>query len=55
MNFGLKAKIGAEKYLGLVQTLVMTVANVSDISQWPVMLRGQEVDIWLDAGYVVVD
>lgn len=52
-HFGLKAHIGVDKESGLVHTLVTTAANVSDISQTPALLHGQEA--WLDAGYVGVE
>jgi IS5 family transposase len=54
-HFGLKAHIGVDKESGLVHTLVTTSANVSDISQTPVLLHGQEEAVWLDAGYVGVE
>lgn len=54
-HFGLKAHIGVDKESGLVHTLVTTAANVSDISQTPALLHGQEQEIWLDAGYVGVE
>ena len=54
-HFGMKAHIGVDKDSGLVHTVVATAANVSDISQTPVMLHGQEEHVWLDAGYVGVD
>lgn len=53
--FGLKAHIGTDKESGLVHTVVTTSANVSDISQTPALLHGQESDVWADAGYVGVD
>jgi transposase, IS5 family len=53
--FGLKAHIGVDKESGLVHTLVTTSANVSDISQAPALLHGQEQEVWLDAGYVGVE
>lgn len=53
--FGLKAHIGVDKDSGLVHTLTTTAANVSDISQTPELLHGQEQDVWADAGYVGVD
>jgi IS5 family transposase len=53
--FGLKAHIGVDKDSGLVHTLTTTSANVSDISQTPELLHGQEHDVWADAGYVGVD
>ena len=54
-HFGLKAHIGVDKESGLVHTLVTTAANVSDISQTPALLHGQEEAVWADAGYVGVD
>ena len=53
--FGLKAHVGVDKVSGLVHTLVTTSANVSDISQTPILLHGQEEEVWLDAGYVGVE
>ncbi|HCN88713.1 MAG TPA: IS5/IS1182 family transposase, partial [Oxalobacteraceae bacterium] len=54
-HFGLKAHIGVDKESGLVHTLVTTAANVSDISQPPALLHGQDQEAWLDAGYVGVE
>jgi transposase, IS5 family len=54
-HFGLKAHIGVDQESGLVHTLVTTAANVSDISQTPTLLHGQEEAVWADAGYVGVD
>jgi transposase, IS5 family len=54
-HFGMKAHIGVDKDSGLVHTVVSTAANVSDISQTPALLHGQETDVWADAGYVGVD
>lgn len=54
-HFGLKAHIGVDQESGLVHTLVTTAANVSDISQAPALLHGQEESVWADAGYVGVD
>jgi IS5 family transposase len=54
-HFGLKAHLGVDRDSGVVHTPVTTAANVSDISQTPVLLHGQEQDVWLDAGYVGVD
>ena len=53
--FGMKAHIGVDKDSGLVHTVVTSAANVSDISQAPALLHGQESDVWADAGYVGVD
>ena len=54
-HFGMKAHIGVDRDSGLVHTLVSTAANVSDISQTPELLHGQETEMWADAGYVGVD
>lgn len=54
-HFGMKAHIGVDKDSGLVHTVTTTAANVSDISQTPALLHGQEEEVWADAGYVGVD
>ena len=54
-HFGMKAHIGVDRDSGLVHTVVSTAANVGDISQTPVLLHGQESELWADAGYVGVD
>lgn len=51
----MKAPIDVDKDSGLVHTLTTTAANVSDISQTPALLHGQESDVWADTGYVGVD
>lgn len=51
----MKAHIEAGKDSGLVHTRVTTSANVSDISQTPMLLHGQEQDVWLDADYAGVE
>jgi IS5 family transposase len=53
--FGMKAHVGVDRDSGLVHTLVTTSANMSDISQTPALLHGQETDVWADAGYVGVE
>ena len=53
-HFGMKPHIGVDRHSGLVHTVVSTAANVSDISQTPVLLHGQETELWADAGYVGV-
>ena len=53
-HFGMKAHIGVDKESGLVHTLTTTAANVSDVSQTPALLHGQESAVWADAGYVGV-
>ena len=54
-HFGMKAHIGVDRDSGLVHTVVSTAASVSDISQTPELLHGQETELWADAGYVGVD
>ena len=54
-HFGMKPHIGVDRDSGLVHTVVSTAANVSDISQTPVLLHGRETELWADAGYVGVD
>ena len=54
-HFGMKAHIGVDRDSGLVHTVVSTAANISDISQTPELLHGQETELWADAGYVGVD
>jgi transposase, IS5 family len=54
-HFGIKAHIGVDEESGLVHTVITTAANVSDISQTPALLHGQEEEIGADAGYVGVE
>ena len=51
-HFDLKAHIGVDKDSGLVRTLTTIAANVSDVSQTPALLHGQESAVWANAGYV---
>ena len=53
-HFGIKAHICVDEKSGLVHTVVTTAANVSDISQTPALLHGQE-EVGADAGYVGVE
>ena len=50
-----QAHIGADDESGLVHTVITTAANVSDISQTPALLHGQEEVVGGDAGYVGVE
>lgn len=54
-HFGVKAHIGVDEESGLVHTVITTAANVSDISQTPALLHGQEQEVGADAGYVGVE
>ena len=53
--FGLKAHIGADAKSGLVHSVSMTAANVSDIAQTHVLLHGKESEVHADAGYLGVE
>jgi len=49
--FGMKAHIGADRDSKLVHTVVVTAANVADITQRAELLHGQETQVHADAGY----
>ena len=53
--FGMKAHIGLDAQSGLVQRVIGTAANVSDISQAHALLHGEEKDAFADAGYLGVE
>ena len=53
--FGMKAHIGADRDSKLVHTVVVTAANVADITQTAQLLHGQERQVHADAGYTGVD
>lgn len=53
--FGMKAHIGADRDSKLVHTVVVTAANVSDITKTAELLHGQEQQVHADAGYVGVE
>jgi len=53
--FGMKAHIGADEASGLVHSVEGTAANVSDISQTPALLHGEEKRVGADAGYTGVE
>jgi len=53
--FGMKAHIGADRDSKLVHTVVVTAANVSDITQTAELLHGQETQVHADAGYTGVE
>ena len=54
-HFGMKAHIGADAASGLVHRVVGTAANVSDLSQTPELLHGEEQVVHADAGYTGVE
>jgi IS5 family transposase len=49
--FGMKAHVGADRDSKLVHTVVVTAANVADITQAAALLQGQETQVHADAGY----
>src|SRR5580700_5553406 len=49
-HFGMKAHIGTDRR-GMVHSLSTTAANVSDISQMPQLLHGQEREVFGDQAY----
>jgi IS5 family transposase len=49
-HFGMKAHIGTDRR-GIVHSLTTTPANVSDISQMPKLLHGQEREVFGDQAY----
>ena len=53
--FGMKAHIGADRDSKLVHTVVVTAANVADITQTAQLLHGQEQQVHADAGYTGVE
>ena len=53
--FGMKAHIGADRDSKLVHTLVVTAANVADITKTAELLQGQETQVHADAGYTGVE
>ncbi len=53
--FGAKAHIGADEESGLVHSVVVTAANVADITQVDQLLHGEENVVCADAGYTGVE
>jgi len=53
--FGMKAHMGADRDSKLVHTVVVTAANVSDITQTVELLHGGETQVHADAGYLGVE
>src|SRR5271167_2783564 len=54
-HFGMKAHIGADRDSKLVHTVVVTAANVADITQTAELLHGHETQVHADAGYTGVE
>ncbi len=53
--FGMKAHIGADRDSKLVHTVVVTAANVADITKTAELLHGQERQVHADARYTGVE
>ena len=53
--FGMKAHIGADRDSTLVHTVVVSAANVADITQTAELLHGEEQQVYADAGYTGVE
>jgi transposase, IS5 family len=53
--FGMKAHIGADRSSHLVHTLVVTAANVADVTKTAELLHGEETQVHADAGYTGVE
>lgn len=51
-HFGYKAHIGVDSKNGLVHTVVVTNANVADVTMMPELLTGEEETINADSGYI---
>jgi IS5 family transposase len=54
-HFGMKAHIGADRDSKLVHTVVVTAANVADITKTAELLHGEEQQVHADAGYTGVE
>lgn len=53
--FGLKAHVGADRDSKLVHTVVVTSANVADVTKTVELLHGTETQVHADAGYTGVE
>ena len=53
--FGMKAHIGADRDSKLVHTVVVTAANVADVTKAAELLHGREQQVNADAGYTGVE
>ena len=53
--FGMKAHLGADRDSKLVHTVVVTAANVADITKTSELLHGAEQQVHADAGYTGVE
>ena len=51
-HFGFKAHVGVDRDSGLAHSVEVTAANVSDISQVPNLLTGEEEELYGDSAYL---
>ena len=51
-HFGYKAHIGVDKDTGIVHNVVVTPANVHDVTIVPELLTGEEETVYGDSGYI---
>ena len=51
-HFGYKAHIGVDKDTGIVHNVVVTAANVHDVTVVPQLLTGEEEVVYGDSGYI---
>ena len=49
---GIKAHVGVDKTSGIVHSVIVTPANISDITMASELLHGDEKEIYGDAGYI---
>ena len=54
-HFGMKAHLGADRDTKLVHTVVVTAANVADVTKTAELLHGQEQPVHADAGSTGVE
>ena len=54
-HFGMKAHLGADRDSQLVHTLVVTAANVADVTKTAELLHSAEKQVHADAGYTGVE
>jgi IS5 family transposase len=53
--FGMKAHIGTDRDSKLVHTVVVTAANVAEVTKTAELLHGEETQVHADAGYTGVE
>ena len=53
--FGMKVHAGVDKDSGLIHSVVVTAANVHDLTPAPELLHGEETLVYADAGYQGID